>query len=111
MLPISVMALAGLMLGVGAAIASNATSDGLQTFGKFIQNFGDPVFSAMPILFTMAMIIAFTDDIGTAVFAGLVGFLVFNALQSPFIDTKGDDAAYANYYAAVKKIGFSNLNN
>lgn len=108
MLPISVMALAGLMLGVGAAIASNATSDGLQTFGKFIQNFGDPVFSAMPILFTMAMIIAFTDDIGTAVFAGLVGFLVFNALQSPFIETKGDDAAYANYFAAVKANHFAN---
>ncbi len=90
MLPISVMAVAGLFLGIGAAIAGQNPTGGAHTFGLFIQNFGDPVFGAMPILFTMAMIIAFTDDIGTAVFAGIVGFLVFNGVQTPFIKATGD---------------------
>ncbi|NQZ66141.1 MAG: PTS transporter subunit EIIC [Mycoplasmatales bacterium] len=87
MLPISVMAIAGLFLGVGAAIQSQ-TSAG--TFGQFIKNLGDPVFGAMPALFMVAIVISFTDDIGTAVFAGLIGFLVFNAIQTPFIQMASD---------------------
>lgn len=83
MLPISVMAIAGLFLGVGAAIDAHTSA---HIFGKFIKNLGDPIFGAMPALFMVAIVISFTDDIGTAVFAGLVGFLVFNAIQTPFID-------------------------
>nr|WP_258825244.1 hypothetical protein [Mesomycoplasma ovipneumoniae] len=38
MLPISVMSIAGLLLGVGAAIANNAESlHNLKQFGQFIQ--------------------------------------------------------------------------
>lgn len=85
MLPISVMAVAGLFLGIGAAINSNATVDELKTFGSFIQNIGDPIFGSMPVLFLIAIIVSYTDDVGTAVFAGVVGFLVFNAVQTPFI--------------------------
>lgn len=85
MLPISIMAVAGLFLGVGAAISSQ-TSAG--TFGLFIKNLGDPIFGAMPALFLIAIIIAFTEEAGVAVFAGLVAFLVFNGLQTPFIETK-----------------------
>ena len=84
MLPISVMAIAGLFLGVGAALESHTSA---VIFGSFIKNLGDPIFGAMPALFMVAIVISFTDDIGSAVFAGLVGFLVFNAIQTPFITT------------------------
>ena len=90
MLPISVMAIAGLFLGVGAAINSHTEA---VKFGLFIKNLGDPVFSAMPLLFMIAVIISFTDDIGTAVFAGVVAFLVFMAIQTPFIEAVGDKDA------------------
>ena len=87
MLPISVMAIAGLFLGVGNAIESQTSS---HVLGQFIKNLGDPIFGAMPVLFMIAIVISFTDDVGVAVFAGVVAFLVFMAIQSPFIQiTKG----------------------
>ncbi|WP_168388351.1 PTS transporter subunit EIIC [Mycoplasma marinum] len=86
MLPISVMAIAGLFLGVGAAIASHSGSNhGLEVFGKFVSNMGLPVFSAMPILFAAAIAVAFTEEAGVAVFAAIIGYLTFSTLQSPFI--------------------------
>ncbi|QIW61870.1 PTS transporter subunit IIABC [Mycoplasmopsis gallinacea] len=85
MLPISVMAIAGFFLGVGAAIASAGTGTGWETFGKFITQLGDPVFSALPLLFAAAFVIAFTDEAGVAVFAAIIGYFVFNAIQSVFI--------------------------
>ncbi|MCK5906745.1 MAG: hypothetical protein KAG37_04100, partial [Flavobacteriales bacterium] len=45
-----------------------------------------------PALFRVAIVISFTEDMGTAVFAGLVAFLVFNAIQSPFITLTGSHA-------------------
>lgn len=85
MLPISVMSIAGLLLGVGAAIASNSHSEGGKIFGQLIQNLGDPVFAALPVLFAMAFVIAFTDEAGVAVFATLIGYLVFVSTQSALI--------------------------
>ncbi|APJ38274.1 PTS transporter subunit IIABC [Mycoplasmopsis pullorum] len=88
MLPISVMAIAGFFLGVGAAIATQGSSTNnfaLETFGKFISILGDPVFSALPLLFAAAFVIAFTDEAGVAVFAAIIGYFVFNAIQSVFI--------------------------
>ncbi|MDW2930656.1 glucose PTS transporter subunit IIA [Mesomycoplasma ovipneumoniae] len=85
MLPISVMSIAGLLLGVGAAIASNASSASLKQFGEFIQALGQPTFSALPVLFAIAFVIAFTDEAGVAVFATLIGYLVFSSVQSVFI--------------------------
>ncbi|MDW2861723.1 glucose PTS transporter subunit IIA [Mesomycoplasma ovipneumoniae] len=85
MLPISVMSIAGLLLGVGAAIANNANSDSLKQFGAFIQSLGDAVFAGLPVLFAIAFVIAFTDDSGVAVFATLIGYLVFSSVQTVFI--------------------------
>ncbi|WP_341493490.1 glucose PTS transporter subunit IIA [Mesomycoplasma ovipneumoniae] len=85
MLPISVMSIAGLFLGVGAAIATNANSASLKQFGAFIQALGDPIFGGLPVLFAIAFVIAFTDDSGVAVFATVIGYLVFSSIQSVFI--------------------------
>ncbi|MDW2921849.1 glucose PTS transporter subunit IIA [Mesomycoplasma ovipneumoniae] len=85
MLPISVMSIAGLLLGVGAAIANNANSASLKQFGAFIQALGDAVFAGLPVLFAIAFVIAFTDESGVAVFATLIGYLVFSSVQTVFI--------------------------
>ena len=87
MLPISVMAIAGLLLGVGSTIAShNGGSEGVRKLGLIIQNLGDPVFSNKGILFAAAIAVAFTEEAGVAVFATIIGFAVFNSLQSIFIE-------------------------
>ncbi|MBG0730966.1 PTS transporter subunit IIABC [Mycoplasma sp. 'Moose RK'] len=86
MLPISVMSVAGLLLGVGAAIANNSESIfHLNRFGLFIQMLGEPTFAALPLLFAVAFVIAFTDEAGVAVFSTIIGYLVFVAIQSVFI--------------------------
>ncbi|MCP4336685.1 MAG: PTS transporter subunit EIIC [Mycoplasma sp.] len=88
MLPISVMAIAGLFLGIGSAIVSNSNSNNLiilKTFGMFIKNLGEPIFGIMPLLFAAAIVVAFTDEAGVAIFVAIIGFVVFSALQTPFI--------------------------
>ncbi|WGI36330.1 PTS transporter subunit IIABC [Mesomycoplasma lagogenitalium] len=91
MLPIAVMAIAGFFLGVGATIVSlGKDNEGVRVFGLFIQNLGDPVFGALPILFTAAFVVSFTNDAGSAVFSGIVGYFIFLGLQTPFItEVKG----------------------
>ncbi|ADN68669.1 PTS transporter subunit IIABC [Mycoplasmopsis fermentans] len=98
MLPISVMSIAGLFLGVGATISSqsaivlnnnplsSAAKAGI-VIGDFIKLLGDPIFGAMPLLFAAAFVVAFTDEAGVGVFAAIVGYLVFSAIQAPFIQS------------------------
>lgn len=123
MLPISVMAIAGLFLGVGAAFESHTAA---KTFGLFLKNLGDPIFGAMPALFLVAVIISFTDDQGSAVFSGLVAFLVFNAIQQPFMKVEnignnigtavfygmdlGEDVAMKMYKIVGSNLGIQSLN-
>lgn len=106
MLPIAVMAIAGLFLGVGAAIESqnpivgnlgNAYIEGKQytfaslqanRFGSFIRSLGEPTFAALPLLFAAGFVVAFTEEAGVAVFASIIGYLVFLAIQNTFIFPK-----------------------
>ncbi|ADE19812.1 PTS transporter subunit IIABC [Mycoplasma crocodyli] len=86
MLPISIMAIAGLFLGVGATISHQAVNNqGLKVFGEFIKMLGEPVFAALPLLFASAFVVAFTDEAGVGVFATIIAYLTFSALQSVFI--------------------------
>ncbi|WP_022935319.1 glucose PTS transporter subunit IIA [Mesomycoplasma moatsii] len=87
LLPISVLAIAGLFLGVGATIASNSPSGSAgETFGNFIKQLGDPLFGALPLLFAAAIAVSFTEEAGVAVFNAIIGYLIFSALQSVFIN-------------------------
>lgn len=86
LLPISVLAIAGLLLGVGATIAGNAGGNkGVEVLGNFIKQLGDPLFGALPLLFTAALAVSFTEEAGVAVFNAIIGYLIFSALQSVFI--------------------------
>ncbi len=88
MLPIAMLPIAGLFLGIGAAIVTasqKAGNDGLEIFGNFLKVPGDVIFGALPVLFAIAIAIAFTKDAGPAALSAFVGFLVFSGLQSALI--------------------------
>lgn len=82
MLPIAMLPIAGVFLGVGSAIVSNADkNEALKTFGNFLSVPGNAVFGALPLLFAIAIAIAFTGDAGPAALACLIGYIVFGSLQ------------------------------
>ncbi|WP_322935711.1 glucose PTS transporter subunit IIA [Mycoplasmopsis felis] len=102
MLPISVMSIAGLFLGVGAAIEGiDKANIALVTTGRFIKQLGDPVFAVLPLLFAAAFVIAFTDEAGVGVFATIISYMVFLAIQSVFIEPE--------YNAKKQIIGYTVL--
>lgn len=89
MLPIAMLPMAGLFLGVGATISSQASNQGmigLATFGNLLKFAGDVIFGALPLLFAIAVAIAFTKDAGAAGLSALVGFLVFSGLQMALLE-------------------------
>lgn len=88
MLPIAMLPIAGLFLGIGSAIVTQASAnniDWLTTFGKILQTPGNAIFSNLPVLFCIAIAITFTKDAGTAGLSAFVGWLVFCAFQSSII--------------------------
>lgn len=95
MLPVAMLPIAGLFLGIGSAIVNNAHGNtGLEIFGKVLQIPGGAVFANLPILFCVAIAIAFTGDAGTAGLSGVVGWIIFCALQSVFIIEVDPDTKY-----------------
>ena len=88
MLPIAMLPIAGLFLGIGATIATQAANHSLvalETFGNFMKMAGDVIFGALPVLFAVAIAIAFTNDAGPAGLAALIGYLVFGGLQQALL--------------------------
>lgn len=109
MLPIAMLPVAGLFLGIGATIATqgaNANIEGLVVLGNFIKLPGDVIFGALPVLFAIAIAIAFTKDAGAAGLSALVGFLVFSGIQASLIVKNGDGFDILFYRAGA--LGFEN---
>ena len=85
MLPIAMLPIAGLFLGIGATIVTQGANnhiEGLVVLGNFLKLPGDVIFGALPVLFAIAIAIAFTKDAGAAGLSALVGFLVFSGIQA-----------------------------
>ncbi|MGL4647581.1 MAG: glucose PTS transporter subunit IIA [Mycoplasmoidaceae bacterium] len=99
MLPISMLPMAGLFLGIGAAIVTGAGgNEGLVVFGNLLKIPGDVIFGALPVLFAIAIAIAFTKDAGPAALSALVGFLVFSGIQTALIQPVfGETGALVGY--------------
>src|SRR6478752_5874747 len=73
MLPVSVLPVAGILLGVGSANFSwlpHAVSEVMAASGNAI-------FANLPLLFAIGVAIGLTDNDGVAAMAGTVGFVVF----------------------------------
>lgn len=106
MLPIAMLPIAGIFLGVGSAIIANANNDaGLEIFGNFLSVPGNAVFGALPLLFAIAIAIAFTGDAGPAALACFIGFLVFSALQAAL----ATPVTYTDQYGTTQTLGYNLL--
>lgn len=87
MLPIAILPFAGLLLGIGGAIGANKLKTDLaaQTTALVFKSMSEIVFANLPVPFCIAVVITFTNEAGSAAFIGLLGFLVFQSSQMPFI--------------------------
>ncbi|QQY78116.1 PTS transporter subunit EIIC [Mycoplasma mycoides subsp. capri] len=98
LLPIALLPIAGVFLGVGAAIAANTPPQSALWFiGKVMGNMGDVCFGNLPVLFCISVALAYTKDSGVAAITAVVGFLVFNGVQAPLFiapATKTNDKVF-----------------
>ncbi len=80
MLPVSVLPVAGILLGVGASMA-NATgiSPWLIEMGRIMQAAGGAIFTILPLIFAIGVALGFTDNDGVAALAATVGYFVLVA--------------------------------
>ena len=83
MMPVAVLPAAGILLGVGAGLLSGVQQGTFPITNQFVLNLlevmkqsGDAVFGAMPLLFAIGVVIAFTNNDGVAALAATVGFVV-----------------------------------
>ena len=81
MLPVSVLPVAGLLLGIGSAKFSKPEAFGWlpESVATIMKNSGDSIFANLPVIFAIAVTIAFTGNDGASALAAIVGFAVFVA--------------------------------
>src|SRR6478736_426452 len=75
MLPVSVLPVAGILLGVGSANFSWLP----QIVSQILAAAGGAVFGNLPLLFAIGVAIGLTENDGVAALAGTVGYVVFLA--------------------------------
>src|SRR5687767_13528724 len=75
MLPVSVLPVAGILLGVGSANFSWLPAGVSQVMAAA----GSAIFGALPLLFAIGVAIGLTENDGVAALAGIVGFVVYLA--------------------------------
>src|SRR6478609_10524879 len=75
MLPVSVLPVAGILLGVGSANFSWLP----EAVSQIMAAAGSAVFGNLPLLFAIGVAIGLTENDGVAALAGTVGYVVFLA--------------------------------
>ncbi|MFL6569833.1 MAG: PTS glucose transporter subunit IIBC [Chthoniobacterales bacterium] len=75
MLPVSVLPVAGILLGVGSANFSFLP----QSVSLVMAKSGDAIFGNLPLLFAIGVAIGLTENDGVAALAGTTGYVVFLA--------------------------------
>ncbi|WP_322536593.1 PTS transporter subunit EIIC [Mycoplasmopsis pulmonis] len=86
MLPISILPIAGLLLGIGGAIGANSSTSVAIIFANFFKGASDIIFANLAMLFGASVVISFTNKnriYGTFMF--IIGYLIFLSIQSVFI--------------------------
>ncbi|NER84908.1 MAG: PTS transporter subunit EIIC, partial [Leptolyngbya sp. SIO1D8] len=91
MLPVSVLPVAGILLGLGSArlIEIQKIEEGVLASAKFgwlpaslaeiMKTSGDAIFANLPVIFAIAVAIGYTANDGVSALAAIVGFVVFLA--------------------------------
>ncbi len=81
MLPVSVLPIAGILLGVGSAPWGDVPAFVTQIL-LLMKFAGDSVFMALPLIFAIGVALGFTDNDGVAALAAAVGLVVLLATMS-----------------------------
>ncbi len=95
MLPVSVLPIAGILLGVGGGFLASADKSGMQiapfvrTLLEIMQNSGGAIFGALALLFAVGVALGFTDDDGVAGLAGVTGFVVLQGTMGTMAKVLG----------------------
>src|SRR4051812_37234710 len=82
MLPVSVLPVAGILLGVGGGFLAGAEKGGMQLgetsklIFQIMQNAGGPIFGCLALLFAIGVALGFTENDGVAGLAAVVGYTV-----------------------------------
>lgn len=109
MIPVAVLPAAGILLGVGGGILGGVHTGAFPVSSPFLLGLlevmkisGDAVFGAMPIMFAIGVVIAYTNNDGVAALAAAVGYLVL----------LGSMAAIAGIFhiQTAKVLGFDTVN-
>jgi PTS system glucose-specific IIC component len=79
MLPVSVLPVAGILLGVGASIAREAQTPWIVELGRIMSASGDAIFMILPLIFAIGVVLGFTRNDGVAAMAATVGYFVMIA--------------------------------
>ncbi|WP_295399670.1 PTS transporter subunit EIIC [uncultured Thiocystis sp.] len=79
MLPVSVLPVAGILLGVGASIAREAGTPWVAEIGRVMSASGDAIFMILPLIFAIGVVLGFTKNDGVAALAATVGYFVMLA--------------------------------
>lgn len=85
MLPVSVLPVAGILLGIGAAKFGWMPS----VVSGLMEKSGGAVFATMPILFAIAVALTFAENDGVAALAATVGYVVFVAAMGAVAKVRG----------------------
>jgi glucose PTS system EIICB or EIICBA component len=80
MLPVSVLPVAGILLGVGSAHFSWLP----EPLSNVMATSGSAIFGALPVLFAVGVAIGLTENDGVSALAGMVGYVVFLAAMGTF---------------------------
>ena len=91
MLPVSVLPVAGILLGVGSANFSWLP----QVVSQIMAQSGGAIFSNLPLLFAIGVAIGLTNNDGVAALASTVGFAVFLAAMGVLAKIRGIETATA----------------
>src|SRR3954465_11579176 len=89
MLPVSVLPVAGILLGVGSANFSWLP----QSVPQIMAASGNAIFASLPLLFAIGVAIGLTDNDGVAALASTVGYVVFLAPMGICAKLRGIETA------------------
>ena len=85
MLPVSVLPVAGILLGVGSANFTLLP----EAVSQVMAESGDAIFANLPLLFAIGVAIGLTENDGVAALAGTIGYVVFLATMGVFAKLRG----------------------
>lgn len=108
MLPVAILPAAGLMLGIGAALQTDAMVDWLPfleagwivALSDMLQAAGSVVFDNLALLFALGVAVGLAKGDGVAAIAAFVGYMIMNVTMGQIAgvtaEMAADDPAFAN---------------